>query len=324
MAGVTVALNASELAGISQVIRGARPERLMLVVLVELTFVLNMGLFYASTFRASGVPAEFFRFTLVSAAAHFVNLVSKTSGFGGLGLYLREGSKHDSPAARVVAAYMAAYVLGYASFLALLLISLGLLYVHGSLTRTEVAAAAVTFAMVLTVSALLMAGLRSVAFLESVVSRTVAFLNSIIRRITGKPAVDAGGVLNWITEVAEAIQAMVRQPRRFTVPFVHALAVELLSALGLFLVAWSLHVPLSFDLAVCGYALSLLFAILSITPAGLGFVEASLVLFLASTGMTRTEAIAVTLGFRVFDFWLPVVIGAGSLLAVRGRREQPA
>jgi uncharacterized protein (TIRG00374 family) len=107
------------------------------------------------------------------------------------------------------------------------------------------------------------------------------------------------------------------RPARFVLPFGHALLVELLSALSLFFVAHSLGIPLSFNLALAGYALSLLFTLLSITPAGLGFVEASLVVFLTSTGMSSTQAIAVTIGFRLFDFWLPVAIGGLSLLTLR-------
>jgi uncharacterized membrane protein YbhN (UPF0104 family) len=52
--------------------------------------------------------------------------------------------------------------------------------------------------------------------------------------------------------------------------------IELLSVATLFVVAMALHAHLSLGLATAGYALSLLASILSITPAGLGFVEASL------------------------------------------------
>ncbi|HLF78038.1 MAG TPA: lysylphosphatidylglycerol synthase transmembrane domain-containing protein [Dehalococcoidia bacterium] len=317
VAAATIAFNASEVAAIADVLSAARAPYLGVLAVVEVIFILNMGLFYTSTFQASGVPASAWRFTLVSAAAYFVNLVSKTSGFGGLTLYLREGRRHGDPPLKTTAAYMAAYALGYAAFLALLVISLILLYVEGSLTRLDVAASAVLFCLVVAVSTVLMAGLRSEASLERLFLLAIAPVNLVGRRVVGKEVIAPEGLRHSARELHESVHLMLRRPRRFLIPFGHALAIELLSALGLFLVARSLGVPIGFELAVAGYALSLLFAILAVTPAGLGFVEASLAVFLVSVGMSRHEAIAVTLGFRLFDFWLPVAVGALSVLALR-------
>ncbi len=316
-AAVTIAFNASEVSRITSVLSGARPRYLGALAVVEVVFILNMGMFYASTFRASGVEANVFRFTLVAAAGHFLNLVSKTSGFAGLTLYIREGNRNRQPALKTTLAYMAAYALGYAAFLGILVISLVLLYADGKLTTLELGAAAALSVLVVIVCAVLIAGLRSEASLERLFLLAVAPVNRLGRRVIGRNLVAEEGLRRTAVELHEPARLMLEKPRRFVIPFAHALAIEILSGVGLFLVAQSLGAPLGFGLAVAGYALSLLFAVLSITPAGLGFVEASLAVFLVSTGMTRQEAIAVMLGFRLFDFWLPIVVGAVSALVLR-------
>lgn len=54
-----------------------------------------------------------------------------------------------------------------------------------------------------------------------------------------------------------------------------------------------------------------------ITPAGLGFTEAGMVLLLQWLGLDAATATAVTLLFRVINYWSIVVLG--SVLYVFGR-----
>ena len=117
------------------------------------------------------------------------------------------------------------------------------------------------------------------------------------------------------------------RPLRYLLPFVFALLVELLSAVILLVIAAALHADVSFVTAMAVYAISLLFGIIAITPAGLGFVEASMTFLLMSFGVDAEHAIAITVAFRLFDLWIPIALGAISLLFVYRRgapRATPA
>jgi uncharacterized protein (TIRG00374 family) len=321
-AAVTLALNTSEIKPIVDVFTRAQPRYLLPLLLVEALFVINMGLFYASTFHAAGLHADRKRFIMISAAGHFINLVSKSSGFGGLALYLGEGRSHGDSPVKVTAAYMAAYALGYASFLAILIIALVMLYLRGSLTLTEEVASAILFVFIIMVSLLMLSGLRSERALARFLFALFTPVNFASRLIIKRRLLSARKVRAWAQELHETVHFMLQRRAHFLIPAVHALGVELLSIAALYFVALALDANIGLELATAGYALSLLFAILSITPAGLGFVEASLVVFLASTGLTRHEALAVTLGYRLFDFWLPVLVGALCALYLRLPRKE--
>ena len=54
-----------------------------------------------------------------------------------------------------------------------------------------------------------------------------------------------------------------------------------------------------------------------ITPGGIGFAEASLALLLISFGVDQPRAISIALCFRLFDFWLPLAMGALSFVLLR-------
>jgi hypothetical protein len=150
-----------------------------LAVAVRLAFAGNMGLFYASTFRSAGARAERHRFVLISAAAYFINLISKSSGFGGLALYLNEGARNGDAPMKTTAAYMAAYVLSYVAYICILISALALLYARGSLTATESAAAGVVLLIVLCGGSLIYAGLRSEAALSRLLQGAVAPINGV-------------------------------------------------------------------------------------------------------------------------------------------------
>ncbi len=57
------------------------------------------------------------------------------------------------------------------------------------------------------------------------------------------------------------------------------------------------------------YVVAQAFAIIPITPGGLGFVDAGLTTLLALVGVPADTALIATLLYRLFSFWLPIPIG---------------
>jgi uncharacterized protein (TIRG00374 family) len=70
------------------------------------------------------------------------------------------------------------------------------------------------------------------------------------------------------------------------------------------------------------YGIANVLAAIPITPGGLGFVEASLPLLLASFGVTKNVALLSVLGWRIVNFWLPIPVGAASYLSLRLHRGE--
>jgi uncharacterized protein (TIRG00374 family) len=289
---------------------------------VEVLFVVNLALFYTATFRATGVRAEPRRFLLLTSASHFVNLASKTGGLGGIALYLQESRRTGDSPVRASAAYMIAYALGYAAFFVVLILALVLLYARGSLKPIEVGASAVILCIIAAVGTAMASGLRSQESLERLYLLATRPLNFVARLLRRQPFVDSEAAHKTTTEIYEAVTYVRQHPRRYVLPAFHALAVELLSAAILYLMALSQRANIGIEAALAAYAISLLFSMIAITPSGLGFVEASLSVLLVSFGMSTQPAIAAALEYRLFEFWLPVLLGALSVLALRHVRPE--
>jgi uncharacterized protein (TIRG00374 family) len=320
-AAIAIATNLGELKRIGDAVASARWEFVAAAGGVEALFVINLALFYTATFRASGVRADPRRFLLLTLASHFVNLVSKTGGLGGIAPYLQESRRTGDSPGRVSAAYMMAYALGYAAYFSVLGIALVLLYLRGSLKPVEVAASAVILCIIIGVGTAMATGLRSQEALERLYLRVARPLNIIARLFRRKPFVNDETAHKTTAELYEAVAHMRKRPTRYVVPGFHALGVEILSAVLLYFIALSQRTNIGFESALAAYAISLLFSMIAITPSGLGFVEASLSVLLVSFGVPRNAAIAAALEYRLFEFWLPVLLGGLSVLALR--RAQP-
>lgn len=61
---------------------------------------------------------------------------------------------------------------------------------------------------------------------------------------------------------------------------------------------------------ICGYVVATLFAMISITPQGVGVVEAAVVVAFTSFGSTGAAGLSIALVYRGIVFWMPFLIGA--------------
>jgi uncharacterized protein (TIRG00374 family) len=75
------------------------------------------------------------------------------------------------------------------------------------------------------------------------------------------------------------------------------------------------------SLVLLAYTAAQLFALIPITPGGLGFVEAGLVGMLALAGVSGSDALAATLLYRLVSYWLPLPAGGVAYLLFRRRYD---
>lgn len=320
---VAIVTNLHEAKQIISEFRTARLPFIAAAAVVEVLFVLNLTFFYVTTFWATKLRASVWRFVFITQASYFVNLVSKTGGIGGIAFYIREAHRTDQPVARVSAAYMAAYVLGYAAFLVVLVAALVLLYLQGSLTKAEIIASLIITAIIVVAGAVPVAAISSQRALERVYLLAVRPMNWLAHLLRRPPLIDVESARASARELYDAITFVRRRPAKYVLPFLHALGIEVLAAALLYLMAHAVHANISVQQALSAYAISLLFSLVAITPSGLGFVEVSLSVLLVSFGVDKSTAIAAAIGYRAFEFWLPVLLGAASLPVLQRIQRVP-
>ena len=94
------------------------------------------------------------------------------------------------------------------------------------------------------------------------------------------------------------------------------------ASLWAFLAAYG-HITRPIDLFVA-YGVANVLAAVPLTPGGLGIVEAVAATSLTGFGVPAAIAWLGVISWRLFNFWLPIPVGAGAYLSLRVRQQARA
>ncbi len=98
--------------------------------------------------------------------------------------------------------------------------------------------------------------------------------------------------------------------RQFLYTVIASTVIEVIGIAQVYIAMIALGIDPSLSGALMGYIISVVFLIISPFLRGLGPVEVSMTYILIQFGFSSVQAIAITLMYRFFEFWLPLVAGA--------------
>lgn len=81
------------------------------------------------------------------------------------------------------------------------------------------------------------------------------------------------------------------------------------NALSLYLVGQAINNPIPFTVAFVVFTLSKLISMTSLVPGAFGIFEGGMIAVLLTFNVTAGAALAITILFRAFTFWLPMPVG---------------
>jgi phosphatidylglycerol lysyltransferase len=102
--------------------------------------------------------------------------------------------------------------------------------------------------------------------------------------------------------------------RQFINTILVSVIIEFVGIAHVYISMVALHLSPSLSSAIIAYIIVVLFLIISPFLRGLGAIEVSMSYVLIHTGYSNIEAIAITLLFRFFEFWLPLFTGMLSFM----------
>src|SRR4030095_15619366 len=123
-------------------------------------------------------------------------------------------------------------------------------------------------------------------------------------------------IYNWINKKFPSIKSVLDEvfagnvnTKQFIQATLYSLVIELCGILHIYIAMMALGLPASIIASAAVYIIAVLFMIISPFLRGLGAVELSMVYVLEQFGYSSTHALSITILFRVFEFWLPLVAG---------------
>ena len=104
----------------------------------------------------------------------------------------------------------------------------------------------------------------------------------------------------------------------YVITILSSVGVEICGIAHLYISMLAVHAHPSLEAAGLAYVISVLLSVASPFLRGVGAVELSVTYILSTFGYTPVEALAITLVYRTFEFWLPMLCGLFAFL-VKGK-----
>ena len=136
-----------------------------------------------------------------------------------------------------------------------------------------------------------------------------------------RPSIDPDQVAASSRRLATAARTALTG-RAFAVSSGFAVGDLLFDLLSLDLVFLALHDQPGFGPLAVAYAAANIASAIPLTPGGLGVVEVTLVAVTVGFGAPRATAVLAVLGYRIVNYWLPLLPGAVAYLRLRLRKSK--
>ncbi len=276
---------------------------------VQVLWYLNAGYNLKILYRALGLEESPARLALMALGANFFGVVVPSGGMSGLTVFIAEARQQGYSASRATVAGVVYLFFEYAGFLAVLGLGLVVLIRRNNLTPADIVASILMAGLALGLGALLYLGAYSGPLLARVLSALAQGANRLLWPLLHRPYLSESRARTFALDAGEGLQALRRQPHAVLLPATLGVVSKMLQVLALWLVFLAFHVPHSLGTVVGGYAIAMLFMIISPTPSGIGIVEGVMTVALNSLNVALGAAAVITLAYRGITFWLPFLLG---------------
>jgi len=240
--------------------------------------------------------------TRLALELNFVNHILPSGGAAGFSYLAWILKKHKVSVSRSTMAQIIRFVLTFASFILLLIISMTLLTFRHKLDVSIVASG-----VVITIAAIILvwAGVwlvKSRPRLRQFSGWVTRMANRIVGFFTRgrkKDLVNDATLLDFFYGIHDDYLAIRRERKILIRPFLWAIVANILDVALLWISFWSLGYPIDATLLFIAFGASSVAGAVSVTPGGAGVYETVMVTFLAAAGIPAQVAIAGTLLARV-------------------------
>lgn len=299
-------------AGFLDALRQAQPLWLGLAFMVQAGWQVNQAAGFRATYRAVGVERTLAQMLPVVVANNFVLVAAPSGSLSTFALFLAHARREALPPARVTLAVMLFAVMQYLGVSCVLGGALILLWNRQILNAGELLPAFILFGLTGALAGLLWLGLKSLAQLE----RLGLWFIRLSQRALRRNLISEMAWRVFLAEAAEGFELLRRQPLKlWLTPFALALGGEGWAMILLSAIFISFGQPLSGVAIVAGVSLSTLFTIVSPTPLGIGVAEGAAALALSTVNIPPATALLISLTYRGFLIWLPMLYGFIALQA---------
>ena len=309
LGGLFIYSRIAEVKDTAETIRNGHLGYILLAVVLEILWLLNVALSFRSIFKSMGMDIPYERMIIACAAANFVNVVTSTGGMGGIAVLVSEARRRGFSSGRVTMAGFVYLLFDYMGFMVLLATGLFVLIRRNNITGTQIIASVVFVAFTILFVFLIGLGMRSGTSLGNALSWMARRGNKIMFPFLKRDYFSEQRAVYFAHEGAEGLNLLRQQPKNLVLPAVLGLTTKFILLAILLLMFLAFDIPFSPGTIIGGFSIGYLFFIVSPTPAGIGFVEGAMTIGLRTLNVPIGAAAVIALAYRGITFWLPLLFG---------------
>ncbi|MEN6642996.1 MAG: flippase-like domain-containing protein [Armatimonadia bacterium] len=295
-----------EIEALGRTLAGAHWTYLLAAAILQFGFWVAHTLLYQTCFRAMGVSGRLRDLLPVMFSSIFISVVAPATGTA---LWVDDAVQRGQSGVKAAAATVLVRILYFSAFAVVLMVGLGWLYRYHDLTIYEKIASVLLLLVIVGWAAVLLMGQWFPSALRWLLSLVGMIGNWLASRVGRPGLIPPGWVENSAQELTQAASAVASHPAVLLPPAGAAVACEVIDLASFYALFLAFDHPVSLGVLVAGYAVGILFWIIAITPQGIGVVETTMPLALASLDVPMAKALTISLAFRGLGFWLPLLAG---------------
>jgi len=315
----------TSLKNLASTLAQARWQWVLVATAIHLTYFVLYTYMYKIGFQVVDVKSRLHTLLPIYFASTYLNAVAPTGGAAGAALFIDDANRRGQSGGRAAIGAVLVLIADLATLIPFLLFGVVYLALQDKFAFYDIIGTAIFLIFISGMSGLLVLSKTKPEW----VRRFLAWVQRTVNRVGGwfkHPDLLSG---EWAehnaSEFASAAGAIARSPKRLAFILGIGIVLHTLNAAGLYALFFAFQQPVRLGTLIAGFAMGIVFYVVSVVPQGLAAVEGVMALVFTSLGIPSTKAAAIILVFRGMNFWLPLLVGFVFLHRVRapGGDEQP-
>ena len=284
-------LKKEELQSVSSTLFAADPGWIIAGFALVLFYIFIQGLMYIASFAAINVRLNVWDSIILFLKRNFISVFLPAGGISSLAFFSTAIEKKGITRTQV---YYASSIYAFVGILSVIIVAIPAFLF--ALPRKDVGSGKI----IALAGAILLLAVFYLAF-KSLINKKSLY--RLVTRIYPDSIVFIDDIINNKINKVHFINTIII-----------SIIIEFVGIAHVYICMAALHIAPSLSSAILAYIIVVLFLIISPFLRGLGAIEVSMVIILQQTGLNNINAIAVTLLFRFFEFWVPLFTGMLSFL----------
>ena len=304
---VMVIMRGDQLVELAETMKQGATLPLVLAICTQLGKYFLQSIAYTYTFQAVGERYEAKNTLPLVFGTFFMNTIAPSANLAGITLVVDDARRRGISPGHAGSAALLMQITIDSGFGVIIVLGFSVLALTVGLPIGWFLLGLIDVVAVSAMIGVLVMGKRRPDLLLRVFSFFERLVNRILAKFKREP------MAPWAERTAEsfgeAAGLIVANPKPTAKAFLCSIGASLceLACFTLVGIAFGVRNP---EALVCGYVVATLFAMFSLTPQGVGFVEAAVLVAFTTFGESSAAGMAIGIVYRGIVFWLPFLIGA--------------